>query len=175
MRSRAASKRYRDKDGGSSGPPASPERIEAHAQDIVYRQLGMMARSHAQLRTKLLDRGIPEDIADRVLERFVAAGLIDDRAFAEMFIRTQRESRGLSKRALVYELERRGVSREIAEESLEDIDDEYEVALRFAQKKSSSLRGVETRTAERRLAGMLARKGYGASITYRVVREVLGN
>ncbi len=41
------------------------------------------------------------------------------------------------------------------------------------QRKLRSLRNVDQATATRRLAGMLARKGHGGEVVWRVVREEL--
>ena len=42
------------------------------------------------------------------------------------------------------------------------------------RKKLRSMRGVDHVTAARRLAGLLARKGYPAGLAFAVVREELG-
>ena len=76
------------------------------------------------------------------------------------------------------ELRRKGVDDEIAGEALAEVDGEAE-ELRARQLVDQKLRTVaagrpEDRTAAaRRLVGMLARKGYGAGVAYRVVREAL--
>ena len=43
-----------------------------------------------------------------------------------------------------------------------------------AQRSALTLRGVDTTTATRRLAGLLARKGYPAGMAFAVVRDELG-
>lgn len=158
-----------------AGPPASPEEQERAARDVVLRQLTMMARSREQLREKILARGIAEEVAEQVLDRFTEVGLVDDAAFAETLVRTQRESRGLSRRGLAAELRKRGVEGDVAAEALSEIGDEeeFETALRLAQKRAAATSGLDRKVRERRIAGMLARKGYGASVAYRAVREAL--
>ncbi|MDO5495829.1 MAG: regulatory protein RecX [bacterium] len=161
--------------GEPAGPPASEEEQERAAREIVLRQLAMMARSREQLREKILARGVSEPVAERVLDRFTEVGLVDDAAFAESLVRTQRESRGLSRRGLAAELTKRGVDREVLAEAVAAVgdEDEYETALRLARKRASATAGLERPVRERRIAGMLARKGYGASVAYRAVREAL--
>lgn len=161
--------------GEPAGPPASKEDQERVARDVVLRQLSMMARSREQLREKVLAKGVGEDVAERVLDRFTEVGLVDDAAFAESLVRTQRESRGLSRRGLAAELRRRGVERDVVEEAVSAVGDEeeYETALRLARKRAAATAGLERQVRERRIAGMLARKGYGASVAYRAVREAL--
>lgn len=144
-------------------------------REIVLRQLSMMSRSREQLRTKLLDKGVSEDVAARILDRFESVGLVDDAAYADAVVRTQRESRGLSRRGLAAELKKRGVDGETAAAAVGAVGaaEEYSTALQLALKKARSTQGMERAVRERRIAGMLARKGYGAAVSYRAMREAL--
>lgn len=162
-------------DGEPAGPPASPAEQERAAREIVLRQLAIMARSREQLREKILAKGISEDVAEHVLDRFTEVGLVDDAAFAESLVRSKRESRGLSRRGMIAELRKRGVDGEVASEAISGIDDEdeYETALQLARKRAASTRGLERHVRERRIAGMLGRRGFGASVSYRAVRAAL--
>ena len=56
-----------------------------------------------------------------------------------------------------------------------DEESEYQTARRLAERKLRSMTRLEPPVQTRRLAGLLARKGYSPSLTYRVVREVVGN
>lgn len=155
--------------------PADPAALEAEARAIVLRQLGTRARTREQLAVRLLDRGIPESVATRVLDRFEEVGLVDDSAYAEMLVRTQRESRGLSRRALAREMRSHGVADETAAAALEDVsrEDEEATALAVARKKAAATRDLERPVRERRIAAMLGRKGYGVDVVVRVTRRVL--
>ena len=114
----------------------------------------------------------------RCSERFREIGLINDAAFAEQWVRSRHVRKGLGRRALVVELRRKGVADEVAGEALAELDTDAEER-RARQLVDRKLRGLaldspEQRTvAVRRLAGMLARKGYGAGVAYRVVREAI--
>lgn len=158
-----------------AGEPATPEQQERAAREIVLRQLTIQARSREQLRVKLEEKGISAQISEQVLDRFTAVGLIDDAAFAESVVRTQMQSRGLSRRGLSRELQQRGVGLEDAAAALDAIDDEteYATALQLARRKAAATAGLDREVRERRIAGMLGRKGYGASISYRAIREAL--
>src|SRR3954466_11079789 len=92
-----------------STPDADPESV---ARAIVLRQLTMAPRSRAQLADKLAERGADEAVAERVLDRFEEVGLVDDEAFAQLLVRSQRAGRGLGRRALAHELRRKGVEHE---------------------------------------------------------------
>jgi len=53
--------------------------------------------------------------------------------------------------------------------------DETTVVRELAQKKFSSMKGLEPAAAERRLIGFLARRGFSANVVYRVARELTAN
>jgi regulatory protein len=155
------------------GPEADPESV---ARKILLDQLTGRARSRADLEKKLAQRNVPADVSARLLDRFEEVGLVDDAAFAREWVAQRQEGRGLARRALAQELRRKGIDDEVAREALDDIDDadELEAARVLVRRKLRSVRGLETDKAVRRLVGMLARKGYGSGVAYRVVRDELG-
>ncbi len=146
------------------------------ARTILLNALTGQARSRQELADKLSDRGVPDDIAGALLDRFTEVGLIDDAAFAQQWVESRHRSRGLAPRALAQELRRKGVADDTAQAALEQIDeaDQRDAARALVDKKLRSLRNVDRVTATRRLAGLLARKGYSAGLSFAVVREALG-
>jgi regulatory protein len=119
---------------------------------------------------------VPEDAAQRVLDRLTEVGLVDDEAFAEGLVRSRHAVRGLGRRALSQELRRRGVDDETAAHAVDglDPDEERATALRLARRKLAATRGLDRDVRVRRTAGMLARKGYAGGLVAAVVREALG-
>ncbi|MEV7973061.1 RecX family transcriptional regulator [Cellulomonas sp. NPDC089187] len=161
-------------DAGSAAVDAEPDQ-ESVARAIVLRQLTAAPRSRHQLAEALARRDVPEDVAERVLDRFTEVGLIDDAAYAEMLVRSRHAERGLSRRALTQELRRKGVSPEDFAAALDQVDDadEEEAARALARKKLRATRGLEREVRMRRAYGALGRKGYAGGLVSRVVREEL--
>jgi len=118
---------------------------------------------------------VPDEAADQVLSRFTEVGLIDDALFAAMWVTSRHRARGLASAALRRELRRKGIGDEVAQEALEELDPDQELATARAlvQRKLASTRSLTPDARVRRLAGMLARKGYPAGTAFRVVREAL--
>ena len=154
------------------GPDADPESV---ARKILLDQLTGQARSRSELAGKLAKKGVPAEIANRVLDRFEEVGLVDDAAFARDWVQSRQSSRGLARRALAQELRRKGVDDGVAREALEavDADDEVESARLLVRRKLRSMGQLDRQVAIRRLSGMLARKGYPPGVAMRVVREEL--
>jgi regulatory protein len=145
------------------------------ARQIVLRQLAMAPRSRKQLRDKLRQRACPDDVAEAVLDRMAEVGLVDDEAHAGMLVRSQQASRGLAKRALARELRTKGVDDELARKALAQVrpEDEREQAERLVAKKLRTMHGLDASVQTRRLAGVLARKGYPADLSMQVIRDAV--
>lgn len=141
------------------------------------RQLTMAPRSRHQLLEKLRVKGCDDDVSRVVLDRMQEVGLVDDEAYAGMVIRSGQTSRGLARRALSQELRRKGVDDDIVQGALEQIDDESERdrARALVLKKMRSLHGLDAVVQTRRLAGMLARKGYSSSMSWSVIKEAVAD
>ena len=147
------------------------------ARQIVLRQLAMAPRSRAQLEEKLAQRDCPADVAAAVLDRMTEVGLVDDEAYAQMLVRSQHAGRGLAKRALARELCTKGIDDDLAQAALASIPDavERDRARELVDKKLRSMHGLGVTVQTRRLAGMLARKGYSPNMTYAVIREAIAD
>src|SRR6476659_6480722 len=145
------------------------------ARQIVLRQLALSPRSRQQLRDKLRQRNCPDDVAEAVLDRMTSVGLVDDEAYAGMLVRSQQAGRGLARRALARELRTKGVDDETARATLDSIkpEDERDRAAQLVAKRLRSMHGLESTVQKRRLAGMLARKGYPADLAMAVIREAI--
>lgn len=153
-------------------PEPAPEDV---ARAIVLRQLSMGPRTRKQLEDKLRQRGCPQEVAARVLDRMTQVGLVDDEAYAQMLVRSRQAGRGLAKRALAHELRSKGVADETIGQALGSIDGESERSLaeRVAARRMRTLAGLEPAVQARRLAAVLARKGYPPSVVYAVVRDAV--
>jgi len=166
---------------GDPVPDVEPQRTEPDpydvARQIVLRQLAMVPRSRAELLQKLGQRGCAPAVAGAVLDRMTQVGLVDDEAYAHMLVRSQQAGRGLAKRALARELRTKGIEGELAEKALSSISDEDERdrARALVDKKLRAMHGLGIEVQTRRLAGMLARKGYSSSMTFAVIREAIAD
>lgn len=174
-----AENRGQRKDGGGSsssraeaGPPRTPEE---QARAICLRLLTGSARTRKQLGDALHQRGIPEEAAQGVLSRFEEVGLIDDAKFADAWVESRHHGRGLARRALARELRTKGVDPATVDTALGQLDSEQEerTARELVDRKLRTTRGLDREKRIRRLAGMLARKGYAEGLALRVVRQAL--
>lgn len=164
--SRAQAEDTGDSDAGD------PETV---ARVICLRMLDRRACSRAELATALARRGVPDFVANTVLDRFREVGLIDDLALATDFATARHAERGLAARAISLQLHRRGIDAEVIEQVTEGIDTQCEAATARAlvDTRLRRMDGLDPAVQVRRLTSLLARKGYSAEITYSTVRAAI--
>ncbi len=158
-----------------SAPGAVPAVSLEDARNIVLRSLANAARTRHQLAELLDKRGVSDEVSTELLDRFVEVGLIDDADFAQTWVKGRHQSRCLSRRVLRQELRQKGVDEELISTALEQVDDEteFDAAVRLAQKKIRSLSRYDTATQRRRLASMLARRGYSGDVVSRALSQLV--
>ena len=154
---------------------AAAQRAEERARQICLAQLEYAPRSRAELAAALVHHGVEEVAAETVLSRFAEVGLIDDALFAQQWVASRHRSKGLASRALAQELRRKGLDDDVVREAVGELDPEVELetARALVERKLRSTAGLTTEARIRRLAGMLARKGYPAGVAFRVVKDAL--
>lgn len=146
--------------------------VESESDEKAYLcALGYLARrdhSETELRRKLAQKGFSEERIGRAIDRVRECGYIDDRRFAENWIRSQSRFRPRSARMLRYELKLKGVSDPVISESLAGVDDE-QAAFDCAEKYSRRLAGLDQPVFRNRLGAYLARRGF----SYETVRTTV--
>lgn len=115
---------------------------------------------------ELYDRpGVPTSITDRVFERLVERGYINDESFARYWVENRQATKGISRRKLTAELRGKGVSGEIIEQALQGSSrDEKNDLLKVLEKKRRKY------PDEQKLIVYLMRQGF----SYDLIREALG-
>lgn len=168
-------------DSPSRGEQAQdPRAREEQARSLCLRLLTARARTRAELAGRLAKRGYPDDVSERVLERLAGVGLVDDEDFAQQWVRSRQVNAGKGKRALAAELRTKGVDDDVIAGVLADVDPDSE-RTRAAQLVADKLRRerlaneADDVKVARRLVGMLARRGYGQSMAFDVVKVALAH
>jgi regulatory protein len=145
------------------------------AREICLRLLAVRPRTRAELSSALRRRGIADEVAGAVLDRYDEVGVIDDAAFARAWVTSRHHGRGLARRALASELRQRGVDKELVGAALAEVDEETEAATarELVDRRLRSAGSAPPEVVLRRLVGVLARKGYPPGLALRVVKEAL--
>lgn len=121
--------------------------------------LGAAPRSRREVERKLARR-YDAEVAAGVVERLAGGGWLDDAEFAVAYVNSHR---AYGQRRLLMELARKGVAREISGRVVRELLAETDAvgqARDAAAVRLGRMDGVDRETAQRRLAGFLARRGY---------------
>ncbi|MGV9194983.1 regulatory protein RecX [Microbacterium sp. MC2] len=138
------------------------ERIEA-AEAMLLRKLRGRSLSIREARTHLAGHELDAAAVDGVIARFERNGYLDDAKLADQLIHTAMHRKGQGRRVVAQALAQRGIPREVVDAALAEApDDDAERALEFARHKARTMTDLDRDVALRRLAGQLARRGYGA-------------
>jgi regulatory protein len=166
--------------GGPAEPreqPAVERRAERRAENVAIAALTRHDASEAELRAKLLAKGLDEVATEAELDRLRSAGLIDDAALADRLVRSLRERKGLGDGALRPALKARHLPAAVIDAALAANAEDDEVAGErlqdVADDRARRLVSLPGDVAERRLTAYLLRRGYGGSSVRSAVREAL--
>jgi regulatory protein len=146
------------------------------ARSKAFRYLSYRDRSSREMVEYLNQKGYSRSIVRKTLDRLTELGYIDDERFGVSWGQSRVSSKKFGPRRLKQELLAKGLSDEIVDRTLATLYaevDEEELARRCAEKKVSSLRGLDVDVQRRRLAQFLQRKGYPATIVYKILDEMI--
>ena len=156
---------------GDRAVPFSALRDEDMKWESVLVRLVSTPRTRKELARKLHERRCPEEKAAELLDRFEEIGMIDDRAYALLYVDSKRDF-GL--RRLRDELRARGVSHADIDDALAESGiDEAERALRLARQWGNQ-RGM----TPQKLDARLRRRGFSPAAVreaFAQLREEFGN
>jgi len=152
----------------------SSAEAEQQAVEHALNFLSYRPRSRAEVRRYLLRKQTPPDIIEAALTRLDRLDYVNDRAFAGFWIENREQFSPRSSRALKYELRMKGVEREVADELVNEEQDEERALLAGRKKALSLLRqpGIEYAMFRERLSAFLLRRGFGYEVTARTVKAL---
>jgi len=133
---------------------------------IIYRE-----RTQAEVEQNLRQHKIPDEIITEVISRLQRSHLLDDRRFAQNWTENRSEFRPRSRRALTFELRQRGLSGEVIEETLAQVNDDT-LAYQAAIKKAQRLINLEWPEFRQKMYTFLARRGFGYETSASAVSRV---
>lgn len=140
-------------------------KIYARALEYVFVRPRSQRELRDYLRRKMLDKrdqhgnlrkGISPELADRVFDRLIEKGHLDEQKFARFWIDNRNVRKGISERKLRAELMAKGVTSPIIDEALRGSDRDETVDLQSVIKRK-----ISRYPEERKLIEYLARQGFG--------------
>lgn len=132
-------------------------------------------KTEKEVREKLVLKGYEQEAIDKAIDFLKGYKFLDDGNYTKMFIKNKLNSQGSQK--IKYSLMQKGVSKEVIEKELSNVDREEEKisALNLAKKKINTIMKRETDTYK--ISGKLYRflmtKGFNYELVKEVVKEVM--
>lgn len=145
-------------------PPEAEADAAARAERVLLKKLRTRSLSEREARAVLRTHELSDDTTEHLIDDFRRQGYLDDARLAEQLIHAGTSRKGQGRRAIAQALAGRGIPRDVVDGALQELpDDDAERALEFARTKARMMAGLDHDVALRRLAGQLARRGYGAA------------
>lgn len=139
------------------------------AREAAVRMLVAKDRCGAELATRLCEKGFDRDVVDLAVQELQSIGYVNDRRYVQKYVSERVSVKSLSRKAIRFELEAKGVDGALIEEVLDDCEvDEEETAMRAARKKFGKY-DVESPEIVKKISAFLLHRGY----THAIVRGVL--
>ena len=151
-----------------AGAELSPDEEAERAFRKIERLASAREQASVALRRRLMREGFEEDALDCAIERALACGLVDDRRYADVLVRS-RLSQGKGRRGIAAELADLVIDPDTVEAFLmDDDDDSSEVSRALALLDRKPPRSKNRREAAYR---RLAQKGFSASVASSAARQ----
>ena len=153
------------------------EKLEELIYDSEYRRAKSRAlwyldradRTEKGLYRKLCEAGFDKKASAAVVARFVEVGLLDDRRFAENFAERCKDA-NISPRETVRRLYEKGISYDMAKETVSETETDEETQIRVLIEKKYA-RKLELENGAEKVYAALIRKGYSFSAVRNVLKK----
>lgn len=158
-------------------PAAEPDRPVRTVSEDAIRLLARRARSSGELRRELSAAGHDASDVEATVLECESSLYLDDLGLARVLTEGLRERKRASRSQIRMKLRERLLPDGVIEQALGELDDdeEHELLRQAARDRARKMSGLDRQTAERRLLGFLARRGWSGERAVRVAREALEN
>jgi regulatory protein len=133
--------------------------------------LSYRPRSETEIRQRLKRHGYDEVNIDKAITRLKEHGFVDDVAFARFWQENRETFSPRSRRLTKMELKRKGLSNDIIEQVVNEID-EKDSAYRAALKRARRLLKDDYQSFRQLLVGYLGRRGFNYGIIKETIERV---
>ncbi|MBW6410063.1 recombination regulator RecX [Clostridium weizhouense] len=144
-------------------------------RETAIRIIEKSHKTEKQVREKLILKGYEEEAIEKAIDFLKQYNYLNDEYYTQLFVKEKLKSQGSNK--IKYSLIQKGISKEIIEEELNNvnIENEKSIAINLAQRKIVTIKKSENDKYKisNKLYRFLLSKGYGYDIVNEVVKEVI--
>lgn len=147
-------------------------------EQTAARMLAGREHSEWELTAKLRRKGFDSDTVMETVRRYRQMGAVDDARYAQMIGRSLVERKPCGKAYVSAYLQKRGITRELAEAAAETLlggRDETDRAAAALEQRRQTWAEFELETARRKAYNYLARRGFGFAAARSAFEQVFGS
>lgn len=151
---------------------ASAELVKAKSDAL--RLLSFRPRSVKELEDRLKRKRYPAALIADVIGQLKRQGLLDDEKFGRLMAHSSVHTRPMGKRRLEFDLERKGLSKETVQKSLESLGDydEKKAAKDLVSGRFQKMTDLSEEKKKARLFGFLRRRGFSTNTIFSVLSDL---
>ncbi|MDP2938973.1 MAG: regulatory protein RecX [Candidatus Omnitrophota bacterium] len=151
-----------------------PKKDLGRAKQIAFQLLKFRNRSIQEIKDRLKRKSFPDDIILQTIVFLVRLRYLNDEEFALSFAQS-RLAKPLGFRRIFFELEQKGVDREIIEQTLEKLKQghsEEDIIEKLAKERFKKLKSIEKYKAKNRVYAFLVRRGFNPELVKGVMEKL---
>lgn len=141
------------------------------AKKIAASYVGRRMYTCGEIEDRLRRKGIEKETAEQVVSDFAAAGLLNDKLYAEMYVSEAISLGGKGIYRIKQELYKKGIARSIIDTACADMEEDTADAIREYVESRRLYEGITSRRELEKLKARLARRGFSS----REICECLSN
>jgi regulatory protein len=147
----------------------------ADAKTHAIKLLSYRSRSKKEMLEKLQKKGFDGVEIENTIQFLEKTGLINDNVLVSDLFKLSVERKSLGKRGIRRFLIKRGIDKELIDNTLSShtTESEEKAALEFAERKLKTLKSHPDNVIKRRLWGMLQRRGFSGDVITKVFDSIL--
>jgi regulatory protein len=147
------------------------------AKSSALRLLKLRPRSVRELHDRLLQKNYPADVVEKVINDLTAAELLDDEAFAKVWLQWRLSGRPVGLRRIALELKEKGIAKDVIEGLIAGAKvnfNEHAVVKVIAERRirQRAQNSVPILKRKKRVLDYLLRRGFSAEVVGRVIRDI---
>ncbi len=151
---------------------AEDEREAAYQRALNW--IDYRPHSVTEIHQKLERQGVSQETISNVMDRLERSDLVNDAVFAQNWVENRAEMRPRSRRALAFELRKRGIQPEIIEQSIATVDDD-DLAYQAAQRQAHKLSHLDWKDFRQKMLRHLAQRGFNYETSSEATHRVWMN
>ncbi|MFC1480699.1 regulatory protein RecX [Candidatus Neomarinimicrobiota bacterium] len=156
---------------------SSAKDARQRVRDAAFRLLGVRARSASELRERLQQKKLPDELIEETLTDFQQKGYQSDEEFARLFAREKFVNAVWGPKRVAQELRSKGIDADLAAQVLSEYNNQGTLLERIfpiAEKRWASTAKLPYQKRRQRLTGFLQRRGYDWQIVEQIFNKLGG-